>query len=231
MAYKNILLSNLGTIQKNTDSAQPSTLLSDIATFSINPSTEPTIEIDCDSRMINIPDEIRSIGIVAGDHMAETFYFHIPRYFDDKDLSEHRAIIRYINAGKEYGESEAVNLKIEENDLTLGWQIDNKATRYAGEISFTIQFETVEDGIKYQWQTLPASLTVKSGLDIETTITDKDDLLFRTLNKQIQDLQNKFDSLINSDLIKNSDIYFNKINTLEESIKYLEENVVYVSKE
>ncbi len=46
-----------------------------------------------------------------------------------------------------------------------------------------------------------------------------------------QDLQDKYDALINSDLIKNLDIFKTKLDTLEQSIKYLEENVVYVSKD
>ncbi|MCD7999043.1 MAG: hypothetical protein LUH21_17650 [Clostridiales bacterium] len=232
MAYKNILLNNLGATPKQIDDQLRTTLPpNSVSLLSLNPDTEPVIEIDSDSRVISIPTEIKSIGIVAGDHLAETFYFHISRYFDNNDLSEHRIIIRYINAGNEYGESDTVDLKIEENDLIFGWEIDNKATRHAGDIYFTVQFETVNNGIKYQWQSLPATLTVKAGLDIESTITDKDDLLFRTLNKQIQDLQDKYDALINSDLIKNLDIFRNKLDSLEQSIRYLEENVVYVSKD
>lgn len=240
MAYKNLLLNNLGSSPKILDEhfqksplSSPSNSDRITATpFSLTPSNEPVIEIDSDSRMINIPDEIKSIGIVAGDHLAETFYFHISRYFDEKDLSENQAIIRYINAGNEYGESDAVDITINENDITIGWKIDNKVTRYAGDVSFTIQWETIENGVrKYQWQTLPTSINVKSGLTIEETITDKDDLLFRTLSKQVQDLQEKYNALINSNIVTNIDVLFERLNTLETSLKYLEENVVYVSKE
>lgn len=233
MAYQNLLLNSLGTTRKT---VQEESLLQSnsnlITPFSLNPSSEPVIEISSDSRIVNIPDEIKSIGIVAGDHLAETFYFHIDRYFDDNDLSKHHAIIRFINAGNEYGESDAVDITINENDITIGWSIDNKVTRYAGDVSFTIQWETIENGVReYQWQTLPASINVKSGLAIEETITDKDDLLFRTLSRQVQDLQEKYNALINSNIVTNIDILFERLNTLETSLKYLEENVVYVSKE
>lgn len=234
MAYKNLLLNNLGASSNtlNEQLQETSTFSDHIIPFSLNPTNEPVIEIDSDSRIINVPDGIKTIGIVAGDHLAETFYFHISRYFDERDLSKHQAIIRYINAGNEYGESKPVDITIEENDITLGWTLDNKVTRYAGEVSFTIQWETIENGVsKYQWQTLPAIINIKSGLDIEKTITDKDDLLFRTLSNQIQDLQEKYDSLINSNILTNIDNLLEKLNKLEMSVKYLEENVVYVSKE
>ena len=103
----------------------------------------------------------------------------------------------FINAGNEYGESEVIDLTSDENTIKFGWAIDNYVTRYSGIIQFTVQFETEDKGIQYQWQTTPAKLTILAALDIESTITDKDDVLFRTLSNQIIALQQQIASLEN----------------------------------
>ena len=155
---------------------------------------EPTLTIDSNLRKITVPQQLYNIG-VAGDHLCEEIFFECPRYFDGNDLSEHNCIIRFINAGKEYGESNITNMTVNEDLLIFGWKLDNSVTRYNGVISFTVQFETIKDGIQYQWQTTPAQLNILAGLNIEQTITEKDDILFRTLINQVNDLQKSVEQL------------------------------------
>lgn len=195
-----------------------------VSPLSVNPDEEPIIEIDADSRTITIPNELRDIA-VTGDHLSETIYFSCPRYFDGEDLSLHTCIIRFINAGNEYGEANAISLESSEDRITFGWAIDNYATRYSGTLTFTVQFETRKDNIDYQWQTTPAHLNILPGLNIESTITDQDDILFRTLSNQISILQKKVEALerISSNI---SDLQ-NTITTLQSEVDYLKENVVY----
>lgn len=189
-----------------------------------NPDEEPVIQIDSDLRQISVPSELENIA-VAGDHLSETIYFSCPRYFDGKDLSEHTCIIRFINAGNEYGESEVIDLTSDENTIKFGWAIDNYVTRYSGTIQFTVQFETEDNGIQYQWQTTPAKLTILAALDIESTITDKDDVLFRTLSNQIIALQQQVASLENQ--LSNLSDTPQKLQELRNDVNYLKENVVY----
>lgn len=195
-----------------------------VSPLSVNPDEEPIIEIDADLRTITIPNELRDIA-VTGDHLSETIYFSCPRYFDGEDLSLHTCIIRFINAGNEYGETNAISLESSDDRITFGWAIDNYATRYSGTLTFTIQFETRKDNIDYQWQTTPAHLNILPGLNIESTITDQDDILFRTLSNQISILQKKVEALerISSNI---ADLQ-NTITTLRSEVDYLKENVVY----
>ena len=52
------------------------------------PVDEPLFEIDANSRKIDVPSEFKSNGLsVQGDHLAETVFFSIDRYFDYMDLS------------------------------------------------------------------------------------------------------------------------------------------------
>ena len=119
-------------------------------------------------------------------------------------------------------------MTIESDYLRFGWAIDNYVTRYSGIINFTVQFETVEDGIKYQWQTKPAQLNIMPGLNIEETITDKDDVLFRTLSKQVQELQKSVKQLKTQVSMIDSLNINSRVDTLSTDVKYLQENVVYV---
>lgn len=194
------------------------------ALMTLNPSTEPIFEIDVDTRKIKVPQELYNI-CVSGDHLSEKIYFKCPRYFDDEDFSTHTCLIRFTNAKKVYGESPVVDMKIETDFLTFGWAIDNRATAYNGEISFTVQFETINEGIKYQWQTTPAKLNVMAGLDIESALSDKNDTVFRSLTKQVADLQEIVNKLqIKSGTIDGLSVMVNK---LSEDVKYLQDNVVY----
>lgn len=221
MAFKSTLLNT-------TSSALTSEVFSLAGTPSlmmIEPDTEPIIEIDSDLRKITVPQELYNIG-VQGDHLAETIFFTCPRYFDEKDLSEHSCIIRCINAGKEYFESPVVEMVAENDTLRFGWELDNRATRYSGVINFTVQFETVDNGVKYQWQTTPATLNILAGLNIEETITEKDDMLFRSLSNQVQSLQYQVDSLITE--VEYLASMKTQLDTLTSEVNNLKNNVVYV---
>lgn len=218
MAFQSSLL------QKSSLSKNVQNKSSSISTFMLNPDTEPIIEIDADKRKISVPDELMNIA-VAGDHLSETIYFSIPRYFDGEDLSERDCTIRFINAGNEYGEAEVCDVNVDESTIYFGWCIDNKATRYSGKINFTVQFDTVDNNILYQWQTTPAQLNILAGLNIEKTITDKDDVLFRSLASRIDNLYETVESLQNISNRLAALALQIEINTKD--IKYIKENVVY----
>lgn len=215
MAFQSDLLKSLSS---TSESVQPFMLS--------NTETEPVIEIDLDSRKIKVPKELQNIG-VAGDHLCETVYFTCGRYFDDDDLSNRKCIIRYINAGNEYGEYEVTDLEaLDETTIKFGWTLSKYVTRYKGTVKFTVQFETEDT---YQFQTTPAIFTILAGLDIEDTITDKDDILFRTLTNQLEILQNNVDSLLaqsKSDTETIKDLK-ERVETLEEEVAYLKDNVIY----
>lgn len=186
-----------------------------------NEEDEEIIKVESDLRTIIVPESLKVIG-VAGDHRAESIFFQIPRYFDGQDLSEHNCLIRYINAGNEYGEYPIADKAVDEKYIILGWQITNLVTRYAGTINFTIQFETIDyNGVEYQWQTIPATLTVLPGLNVEKTITEKDDSLFRNLSSRVQYIEERLNKLSDYESKKI------EIDDIQNRLKYLEDNVVY----
>ena len=47
------------------------------------PLDEPIFEINANTRSINVPTDFKSNGLsVQGDHLAETVFFSVDRYFD-----------------------------------------------------------------------------------------------------------------------------------------------------
>lgn len=219
--YKSKLLND---VMKEMQSVNKNEVSNNVSLLIADPEGEPVIQIDSDLRKITIPDELKDIA-VAGDHLSETIYFTCPRYFDGNDLSEHRCLIRYINAGNEYGEADVKDLNAETDTIKFGWALDNYVTRYSGIVSFTVQFETVDDTLKYQWQTTPAELNILAALNIEETITDKNDTLFRTLSNQVAILQEKVKSLEEEiEVLKSS---AQTISSIQNDVNYIKENVVY----
>ena len=132
------------------------------------PLDEPLFEIDANSRKITIPTDFASNGLsVQGDHLAETIFFSIDRYFDYMDLSNCKIRINW-KMGNTVGQS--VNFvestDIEPGKIIFGWPVAKDLTGRSGSLSFAVEFYQ-EDGsgeIKYSLNTLIASVNIKEGL-------------------------------------------------------------------
>lgn len=145
-------------------------------TYSALPSTEPRFLINANKRKITIPSEFSFLS-VRYDHQAETVYFEIDRYFDDVDLSQHTCIVQFINKD-EYGNVSEGYYRVPVIDVTtvdgkivFGWLIESGATKYAGNIEFSIRFYSITgegDEIKflYNFNTVPSKSTILDTLQV-----------------------------------------------------------------
>ena len=137
----------------------------------INPSNEPKFIIDADTRMVNVPAKMKTIGVYR-DHNAETVYFQIARYFDDADLSLKACVVQYINAAKEQYVYPVTNKYIDGDNLIVSWTISDCVTKEKGNVEFAVRFyelEESEDGLlefAYNFNTIPTFVKVEHGLDI-----------------------------------------------------------------
>lgn len=148
-------------------------------TYSALPSTEPRFLINANKRKITIPSEFSFLA-VRYDHQAETVYFEIDRYFDDVDLSQHTCIVQFVNKD-EYGNVSEGHYRIPIMDVTtvegkiiFGWLIENPATKYAGDIEFSIRFYSItgegdEAKFLYNINTVPSKSTILDTLQIHGT--------------------------------------------------------------
>ena len=145
------------------------------------PLDEPVFEIDANTRSINIPAEFRSNGLsVQGDHLAEMVFFKIDRYFDYTDLSSTNICINW-KMGNRSGKTKnfIMSKEILPGYVIFGWPIDNIITEKGGQLTFAVEFSIEDnDKIKYNFNTLPATINIKDGLvlskDVEMTDLNDD---------------------------------------------------------
>ena len=106
------------------------------------PLDEPLFEINANSRKISIPSDFAANGLsVQGDHLAETVYFCIDRYFDYMDLNNCKIRINW-KMGDAFGQSVnfSKSLDAEPGKIIFGWPVAKEMTGKSGSLSFAVEF-------------------------------------------------------------------------------------------
>lgn len=132
------------------------------------PLDEPMFEINANTRKIDVDSTpFKANGVaVQGDHLAETIFFKIDKYFDYMDLMNTDIYIKW-KIGNESGRDKCFikSDSIIPGSIVFGWAISDKMTGKSGTLSFAIELEITQDnGKKYSFNTLVANLAVKDGL-------------------------------------------------------------------
>ena len=137
------------------------------------PTYEPFMEIDLNTRTINVPEFIS----INKDHRSETVYFKCARFYNEDDLSQMCGIIQYINAA---GEARIYKIPFydldtcsDENLMLFPWCIEGEATKKAGDVQFSVRFFKLDFSgahLLYNLSTLPAVSKVKEGMDFKHDI-------------------------------------------------------------
>ena len=134
------------------------------------PSEEKIYNIDLNTRKIEAPNYLS----IEKDHLAETIYFLVDRYFDSIDLSETTCVVQYINAKNEprlYAVP-FMDITTFEGKILFPWCIEGEATKAAGNISYSVKFYHTfkdEEGnvlFDFNLNTVVAKSKILSGLDV-----------------------------------------------------------------
>ena len=146
------------------------------------PLDEPLFEIDANSRKITIPSDFAANGLsVQGDHLAETVFFSIDRYFDYMDLNNCNIRINW-KIGDVSGQSVNFSKSVdaEPGKIIFGWPVAKDLTGKSGTLSFAVEFYIERDNvISYSLNTLISTINIKEGLALinPTVINVNDDIL------------------------------------------------------
>lgn len=146
------------------------------------PLDEPLFEIDANSRKITIPSDFAANGLsVQGDHLAETVFFSIDRYFDFMDLNNCNIRINW-KIGDVSGQSVNFSKSVdaEPGKIIFGWPVAKDLTGKSGTLSFAVEFYIERDNvISYSLNTLISTINIKEGLVLinPTVINVNDDIL------------------------------------------------------
>lgn len=163
------------------------------------PSDEKIYNIDLNTRTIEAPQYLS----VEKDHMAETIYFLVDRYFDHIDLSTTTCIIQYVNAKREpriYAVP-FMDITTFEGKILFPWCIEGEATKAAGNIQYSIKFyNTFKDAqgnilFDFNLNTTIASSKIRSGLDVS-----KQDPNYDYIASEIENALARIDMLGKTDI-------------------------------
>lgn len=114
-----------------------------------------------DPALRTITTEASNLILVQGDHNSERYTFEISQYVEGHDMSLcNRIEVHFDNISKSSNDiSEgfyvAKDAEANGDTVTFSWLISNNATRFAGTISFWLNFVCVDDDneIIYAWGT------------------------------------------------------------------------------
>ena len=182
----------------------------------IIPEKEPVFNVYLNTRRI-VPPQDFSVLAVKGEHLAETIWFTLDRYFDGQDLAQPRKkwAVQYINAlgeenlapitykyvgdqnigGKTDSYEDDIAPTDKDSTLKLGWDIHYDLTKEAGYVTIALRCFESNDGVDeltYNLETEPISLRIVKGLHItdqnnENIMNPPRDLLSHLVEK-IDDL-------------------------------------------
>ena len=144
------------------------------------PLDEPCLEVNANSRDIEIPAEFKKYGVsVQGDVIAETLYLRIDRFFDSMDFLETEAYIQWKLKDGTEGASVIpyIDYKSEHSagKLILVWPLTGAITAQEGNVQFALRFlKRKGTEIVYSWNSLPCTLTIKKALNPEVSYAEYD---------------------------------------------------------
>lgn len=155
--------------------------------FSMLPIDEETFDIDANSRTIKVPENYKKYGLaVQGDDSAEIIWFEIDRYYDIMDFNNTTPCIQWKHSKDSqthYSWTWYTDIR-KPNKLIFGWPIDKEITEKSGNIEFSIRFlKFGDDGLTYNFNTLPVVLTIQPSLNITTIVEGGNNIV----NKKIRD--------------------------------------------
>lgn len=168
-------ITNIYDYYKNLEKIKGALTPTDLG-FLYAPLKEPYLEIDANTRTINIPNIFVNNGIgVEGDHYAETLCFQINRYFDTIDLSNTTVYIHWmLNEGGERKEGKDnayfVDSIAKKDYLIIGWPLNRNKFATFGTLKFYLSFEI---GTQYILNTLSATVKINKKLDLPAEQNDE----------------------------------------------------------
>lgn len=117
------------------------------------------VTIDNDLRTINIPSDVRFLGVV-GDENINRLEIEMPAHYRDIDLSSYSVKIKYRNierGGLRHIEGEYIPIdKVVATDLiNFSWLIEKDACKYQGITEFSICLSDEERDFNTRWVALP----------------------------------------------------------------------------
>lgn len=121
--------------------------------------------------------------LVRGDHNSERFSFEIPRYVEGHDMSLCNVVrIHYINTETRtranisdiYEPTDLCVSPENKHNVHFSWLVSGNATKYAGTLAFTIEFQCIiNDIVEYSWHTgIYSTISIADNINNTSVLAD-----------------------------------------------------------
>lgn len=140
--------------------------------------------IDNNLRTINIPPDLKNLGVESDDDVHRIF-FQMPKSYGEFDLAEFDIRINYKNGN--IGDVYAVEDKAAETDvITFSWLVGRNAVKTKGQTQFIVCLKKtdVSGNVIHELNTTVASLNVLEGLETtEKVVQENPDVIEQILKR------------------------------------------------
>lgn len=137
--------------------------------------------------------------LVTDDNLSNRLYFNMFWTFDDRSVTDKNLYVLWVNANNEKGISECTDKQVDDvgERLSFAWNVPQEATYKAGNIRFAVRLTANN----YVWNSLPTTVEVKQGLQIndypEAVVPSANKLSIISINKSEYDaLEVKNNSIV-----------------------------------
>ena len=139
-----------------------------------NKNFKDYLVIDAESRKINIPEQIKNLG-VESDADVKRLYFKIQKQYGEMDFTKADIRINYVNANGEGDAYPVADKQVEGGTVTFSWLVGRNATEYKGDVCFIVCAKTsnTEGIVEKEFNTTLATLPVLEGKETTQQIVQQ----------------------------------------------------------
>lgn len=162
-------------------------------------SDEKVCVIDWDTRVINIPKSITTLGVESDDNVKH-LHFKMPKTYRGTDLSNFSIRINYMNANNDpayFAPAKGVEVDDTNDVITFYWDVERDVVAYKGNVKFIVCLKRGDSSgvVEQELNTTLATLPVLEGLEtdmynIQVEPVDYLTQLLNVKNAYVDELEN-----------------------------------------
>lgn len=163
--------------------------------------TKSYLTVDLRSRVINVPSDIKILGVESDDEVNR-LYFKIPRFYGEVDLADFIVRINYTNANGDGDLYHVEDVTEDSGMLIFSWLVGRFAFTKQGNVNFSICMLKTDDFgvIDQEFNTTICSMPVLKGLEtVEMFVEEERDALQAIAKETANAALEGFEGVTNND--------------------------------
>ena len=147
------------------------------------------IVIDSDLRTMEIPGEIKLLG-VENDDEVQRLWFRMPARYGEVNLAEFGIRINYLNGGGNGDVYVVKDAQEEDGWITFSWLVGGFATKNKGNVQFIVCAKLYDgENVVKEFNTKRAALPVAEGLETDGAVVESNPEIVEDILKRLSELE------------------------------------------